>query len=284
MEFRTIVDIPRASWQIRPLERVLLIGSCFAGNMGERFLENKFRAVVNPFGTMYNPASVLHSVQRLAEKDGLPFSRDDAGVAIFTFGTNHVYILKQTNEIVDNCEKRPQKLFREEQLDVEACVQYMDAAIRTVQDKFPKVNIILTVSPIRYRKYGYHGSRLSKATLHLAVERVLGMYADKGKDGDAGCVEYFPAYEIIEDELRDYRFYAPDMLHPSQQAVEYVWQRFGETYFSDETVAFINRWNKVLADMNHRPIHPESETYKLFLDNLERRKAALRQAYPELEI
>ena len=111
MEFRTIVDIPESPWKIEPCERMLFIGSCFADNIGKRFTEEKFRAVVNPYGVMYNPASILHTVRRLTQDDAMPFSPDEQGTAVMTLGTNHVYILKETGEIVDNCQKRPQRLF-----------------------------------------------------------------------------------------------------------------------------------------------------------------------------
>lgn len=110
MDFRTIVNIPSARWQLTPCERMLFIGSCFADNLGHRFSEEKFRTMVNPFGVMYNPASILHTVERLAATNALPFSKTEPGTAVFTLGTNHVYILKETGEIVDNCQKRPQRL------------------------------------------------------------------------------------------------------------------------------------------------------------------------------
>lgn len=135
---------------------MLFVGSCFADEMGRRFAEEKFRTTVNPFGVMYNPASILHTVERLDEA---------FETVVLTLGTNHVYILKESGEIVDNCEKRPQQLFEERELSVDECADYLQKAIYVLRRHNPQVNIVLTVSPIRYRKYGYHGSQLSKATL-----------------------------------------------------------------------------------------------------------------------
>lgn len=268
MDFRTIVDIEPSPWKIEPCERMLFVGSCFADNIGKRFQEEKFRAVVNPYGVMYNPASIVHTVRRLIADDAMPFAESEAGTAFFTLGTNHVYILKETGEIVDNCRKRPQSLFEERELGVDECAGYLLQAVQLIHNRYPLVHCVFTVSPIRYRKYGYHGSRLSKATLLLAI--------------DNSKLAYFPSYEIMDDELRDYRFYKPDMLHPSEQAVDYIFERLGETYFSQATFEFMRKWKPVKEALAHRPFHPESEEYKLFMEKTTERLAALRKEYPEL--
>ena len=274
MDFRTIVDIPDPGFRIGPCEEMLFVGSCFATEIGHRFQEEKFRAVVNPYGVMYNPASILHTLQRLF----LPLSRgsqrgaDSYKTVFLTLGTNHVYRLRSTNEIVDNCEKRPQSLFTEEELSVEACADYLQQAITLLREQNPAVRIILTVSPIRYRKYGYHASQLSKATLLLAIQKVC--------VSPCQSVAYFPAYEIVNDELRDYRFYKPDMLHPSDQAVEYIWQRLSETYLSDEAKTFIQEWAPLKAALNHKPFDAESEEYKAFMHKTMLKVEALKEKYP----
>ena len=222
MEFRTIVDIPEPGFRIGPCEEILFVGSCFADSIGQRFREEGFPVTVNPYGTMYNPASILHTIERWTAQVKTVF---------LTLGTNHVYRLKETGEIVDNCEKRPAALFQEEELSVDACTDYLMQAVTLLRQVNPDIRIVLTVSPIRYRKYGYHGSQLSKATLLLAVERI--------RVNLCQSVAYFPAYEIVNDELRDYRFYKSDMLHPSEQTVEYIWQRLYVSYLSDEAKAFI---------------------------------------------
>ena len=173
MEFRTQVDIPKPGFLIEPREELLFVGSCFADSIGQRFVDNQFRAVVNPYGTMYNPASVLHTVERWLplqlEGDGGRLPR----IVFLTLGTNHVYRLKETGEIVDNCQKRPASLFQEEQLSVDECADYLQRTVTLLRSRRPDVHIVFTVSPIRYRKFGYHGSQLSKATLLLAVQKVI---------------------------------------------------------------------------------------------------------------
>ena len=303
MEFRTIVDIPDPGFRIEPCEEMLFVGSCFATEIGRRFQEEKFRAVVNPYGVMYNPASILHTIQRLSEgvpsdlqSDGNEYKDLQSAKTVFlTLGTNHVYRLKKTGEIVDNCEKRPQSLFTEEELSVEACADYLQQAITLLREKNPEVRIVLTVSPIRYRKYGYHASQLSKATLLLAadivcngqtrtdtdsINRMGGQTCQKSPNSPCQSVAYFPAYEIVNDELRDYRFYKPDMLHPSDQTVEYIWQRLSETYLSEEAKAFLQEWAPLKAALNHKPFDAESEEYKAFMHKTMLKVEALKKKYP----
>ena len=300
------------------------MGSCFADSIGARFREEGFPVTVNPFGTMYNPASILHTIEKLFTVDSLQFTDDysdgSEGLAsklsvnckpstvnckpstvnyktvFLTLGTNHVYRLKETGEIVDNCEKRPQSLFTEEELTVDACADYLQKAIAILRKKNPEVRIVLTVSPIRYRKYGYHGSQLSKATLLLAIEKLFTVDYYDGLEGLASkstvnckpstvnskpsTVNYFPAYEILNDELRDYRFYASDMLHPSQQTVDYIWERLVETYFSREAKAFLEEWRPLKQALGHKPFNPNSEAYKSLMDKTMLKMQELREKYP----
>ena len=272
MEFRTIVDIEEPGFRIEPCEEMLFVGSCFADKIGARFTDEKFRTIVNPYGVMYNPASILHTIQRIDK----PVS-----TAFLTLGTNHVYILKETNEIVDNCEKRPQSLFIERELSVDECADYLQQSIDLLRQLNPDIRIVITVSPIRYRKYGYHGSQLSKATLLLAVQKVI----DNCQLSTVNYqLNYFPAYEIINDELRAYRFYAEDMLHPSAQAVEYIWQRFSEVYLSDAAKAFIKEWQPIKAALNHKPFNPESQEYRIFMDKTMLKVAELQKKYPNFAV
>lgn len=280
MQFRTIVDIPAPKWKINPCERMLFVGSCFADNMGRRFRDEKFRGIANPYGVMYNPASILHTVERLVMGKALPFATEEAGTAVFTLGTNHIYILKETGKIVDNCQKMPQNLFEERELTIAECADYIRRAISVIHSRFPQVNIMLTVSPIRYRKYGYHSSQLSKATLLLAIDDVIKTHDTNG----CGNVAYFPSYEIVNDELRDYRFYEEDMLHPSAQAVDYIFERLGETYFSDETIEFLKAWKPIREAFTHKPFNPESTEYKSFRAKTEEKAKELQRRYPALEL
>ena len=266
MEFRTIVDIPTPEFTIEPQEKMLFVGSCFADNIGKRFVDEMFLATVNPLGVMYNPASILHTIQSI---------EDAPRVAFLTLGTNHVYILKETGEIVDNCRKRPARLFHEEELTVDDCAEYLQKAVDILNSRNKDVQVVVTVSPIRYAKYGYHGSQLSKATLQLA--------ADKLVKANANCT-YFPAYEIVNDELRDYRFYREDMLHPTDQAVEYIWQRLQETYLSNSAKDFIEKWKPLKEAIRHRPFNPDGAEYKAFANKTKENIAKLRLQYPLLPL
>ena len=247
MEFRTPVTIDKSPFAIDPCERMLFVGSCFADNIGSRFVDDKFRATVNPFGVMYNPASILHTVERYLAAETAEVAR----TAVFT------------------------RLFTERSLSVDECAAYLREVIARLRERRPDMRVILSVSPIRYAKYGFHGSAVSKATLLLAADEVA-------RQTDA-CI-YFPAYEIVCDELRDYRFYAPDMLHPSQQAVDYIWERFADTFFSSKTKAFMSEWLPIKAALNHRPFNPESAEHRVFIEKTQQRVATLKAHYPELEI
>ena len=267
MKFRTIVDIPKSSFSIDPFARMLFVGSCFADNMGKKFTTEKFNTLVNPYGVMYNPASVYHTIQRIS------FVPD---YAILTLGTNRVYILKETNEIVDNCRKQPQNLFREEQLSIEECVNYLSLAIDRLIELNKDIKIIVTLSPIRYAKYGFHGSQLSKATLLLASQQLLERYPDR--------VEYFPTYEIMNDELRDYRFYAADMLHPTEQAVDYIWERFSDTYFSQSTTDFITEWRPLKQALAHKELDATSNDFIKFKQSSIEKLNLIAKKYPLLDV
>ena len=281
MEFRTKIEIGKAGFQIGACEEVLLVGSCFAGEMGQRFKDNGFPTTVNPYGTMYNPASILHTLERLISEE-----RRIPRIVFLTLGTNHVYRLKETGEIVDNCEKRPAALFQEEELNIDECAEYLRKAVELLRAHQPEVQVVLTVSPIRYRKYGYHESQLSKATLLLAIEKAISSWhLAFGKQQTANsqqptALHYFPAYEIVMDELRDYRFYAADMLHPSEQAVAYVWEKLVAWCFSNETKVFMDEWRPIKEALQHRPFHPESEEYQRFMEKTQERLKAFQEKYP----
>lgn len=284
MIFRTKVDIPKAPFAIEPMERMLFVGSCFADNMGKRFQEEQFQTVINPYGVMYNPASILHTVEQFftvspsldseVKKETQPFT-----VAVLTLGTNHVYIEKATGKIVDNCQKRPQNLFDERDLSVEECADRLRKTIRLLREKNPQINIILTLSPIRYAKYGYHESQLSKATLLLSIEHVI-RETPQAPKGGVGELCYFPAYELVLDELRDYRFYQSDMLHPSPQAVDYIYERFADTFFSKATHCFIREWQPIKKALAHRPFNPDSDEYKDFIKKTQEKLRCFSEKYP----
>lgn len=297
--FRTPVEIAKPPFGIKPGQHILCVGSCFAQNIGQRFTDALFPTAVNPWGVMYNPVSILHTIQRIGSEysqqpDKAINSPSSAGeglaaamppdVAILTLGTNHVYRLKSTGEIVDNCQKRPANLFQEECLSVEQCVEALCQCVGILQQLNPEVKIVFTVSPIRYQKYGFHESQLSKATLLLAADKVVGQLqnADNAPHENGGIgsrIAYFPAYELLNDELRDYRFYASDMLHPSEQAVGYVWQRFVEAFFTTEACQYLKEWKPIRQALDHRPFHPDAPAYQQFMALTQQRLDAFKAKY-----
>ena len=291
MEFRTQVAIQEPPFRIEPCEEILFVGSCFADAIGQRFREEAFPVTVNPYGVMYNPASILHTVEKWkVERE--KWKEHTPNTAFLTLGTNHVYRLKETGEIVDNCEKRPVALFQEEQLSVDQCADYLRQAIDLLHSVNPDIHVVLTVSPIRYRKYGYHESQLSKATLLLAIEQLVATTpAGSLTDGQsvalripAGSVTYFPAYELILDELRDYRFYAADMLHPSAQAVEYIWERLVDSYFSPAAKDYLAEWRPLKQALAHKPFNPDSAEYRAFHEQTLSKLAEFKKKYPHLAL
>ena len=291
MEFRTQVAIQEPPFRIEPCEEILFVGSCFADAIGQRFREEAFPVTVNPYGVMYNPASILHTVEKWkVERE--KWKEHTPNTAFLTLGTNHVYRLKETGEIVDNCEKRPAALFQEELLSVDQCADYLRQSIDLLRSVNPDIHVVLTVSPIRYRKYGYHESQLSKATLLLAIEQLVATTpAGSLTDGQsvalripAGSVTYFPAYELILDELRDYRFYAADMLHPSAQAVEYIWERLVDSYFSPAAKDYLAEWRPLKQALAHKPFNPDSAEYRAFHEQTLSKLAEFKKKYPHLAL
>ncbi|MGI6222904.1 MAG: GSCFA domain-containing protein [Prevotella sp.] len=266
MQLQTPVEIIPPAWRIQPTDRLAFVGSCFADNIGARFVDDNFQAVVNPYGVMYNPISVLHTVV------GEPYPNDDVDalpldcdVAVISLGTNHVYEELSSGRIVDNCRKRPQREFRERMLDVEQCVEALRKAVESLRTRNEHVKVVFTVSPIRYRKYGFHESQLSKAVLLLAIDKLI-------TQEDIDNLYYFPSYEIVNDELRDYRFYQPDMLHPSEQAVDYIYQRFLQACFSDAAKQMVAEWRPIRQALAHKPFHPNNPEYQHFLAETKKRK------------
>ena len=279
MEFRTQVAIQEPPFRIEPCEEILFVGSCFADAIGQRFREEAFPVTVNPYDVMYNPASILHTVEKW-KMEREKWKEHTPNMAFLTLGTNHVYRLKETGEIVDNCEKRPAALFQEELLSVDQCADYLRQAIDLLRSVNPDIHVVLTVSPIRYRKYGYHESQLSKATLLLAIEKILNYQLSI-----VNCqLVYFPAYELILDELRDYRFYAADMLHPSAQAVEYIWERLVDSYFSPAAKDYLAEWRPLKQALAHKPFNPDSSEYRAFHEQTLSKLAEFKKKYPHLAL
>ncbi len=307
MEFRTKIDIPKYSFGISHNDRCLFIGSCFAENIGSKLTATKIPTSVNPTGILYNPISIRESIlnalsakkyaddnvflsggiwncfdfhSRFSNVDKnaciesinsasqtLKQEIETADIMFVTFGTAFIYELAENGRIVCNCHKQPEKNFNRRLLKVSEIVEAWADCIEKIMAVNPRLHIVFTVSPIRHWRDGAHQNQISKSTLHLAIGELNAKF---------GNTSYFPAYEIMMDELRDYRFYATDMVHPSETAVQYIWERFGEAFFSEKTKSAITRIEKITAAANHRPLNPQSDEYKKFcsrmLDEIEKLK------------
>jgi len=311
--FRTIVEIQPSPCKITYQDQIITLGSCFSENIGNK-LQNAFLLTdINPFGVLFNPVSIKNSIQMLLEnkrfcENDLFFDRSlwnsyahstmfsaptvdetlhkinsrietaikslkNASFLLITFGTAWVFENKETKEIVSNCHKQPSDKFQRYRLKVDDIIGDYIALIHKLNILYPDLKIIFTVSPIRHWKDGAHENNVSKATLLLAIDKLCACFP---------FVYYFPAYEIMMDELRDYRFYADDMFHPSEMAVNYIWQRFIETYFSSENRKLITRLEQLQKDLQHRPIHPDSIENSFFNYKIQDKKTNLKKEFPFL--
>lgn len=317
MQFTTPTHIAPLQPALRHSDRLLVVGSCFAEHIGSRLQQMKWSAVVNPFGVLYNPLSIAEALGRLM--DAKPYTEDDltlyphggwstwmhhsryahpdrsmalqlineslatgsqmlaqTDMLIITLGTAWVYRLKEDGRVVGNCHKVPEREFVRQRLSVDEIVETFVALLDRLWSANPGARVLLTVSPVRHLKDGLHGNQLSKATLLLAVDELCRRMPER-------CV-YFPAYEVLMDELRDYRFYAEDMAHPSKQAVDYVWERFVEHCTDEAAHAFMSEWSKVCRALEHRPFKPDSEQYRAFVRQNMLKIAELKEKYPYLEV
>ena len=311
MELLTKVQINPSETKIGYQDKILLLGSCFADNIGEKFGEHYFQATVNPFGTLYNPASIMKAITLSFEHDnkhyilqhnGLwhsmmhhgSFSHPDknellsrynesltimhnalqeASTIVVTFGTSWIYQME--GMVVANCHKMPADCFRRECMTVGRIIDMWLPLLVQIPNK----HWIFTVSPIRHIKDGLHANHLSKATLLQAIDTLI---VNARGLNPSSSYSYFPSYEIMLDELRDYRFYAEDMVHPSQVAVDYIWHRFVETYMTVDTQGEMRTLYQLWRDRHHRFLHPESEEAQTFAERIASRVQNLKEQYPWL--
>lgn len=305
--------------ELTPHTCVMLIGSCFADHIGQRLQQvlPTNNVCLNPHGTLYNPMSILKVVRSLMSADpaeaidsngyfsanentyrhwdyATSFSAptkaeledylskewhkakavfDKTNLLLITFSTDHVYCLNTAHQqmrIVANCHKQPSRMFNEQVADGQTMFNEWAEVLGNLQKLHPTAKVVFTLSPYRYAKYGMHENALSKARLLLLIDQLEKLFSN---------VTYFPAYEIINDELRDYRFYAEDMLHPSEQAVSYVWERFSQWAFSPKMHEYAKERAAIIRAFNHRPLHPEGEEYKRFVEHREEKKLAFEKKW-----
>lgn len=307
--FRTTLAPFQAPVPIRHEQRLLLLGSCFTEHIGQKLAERKFDALVNPFGIVYNPLSMVQCLTRLAaenqgfmaedffenaglwhswqhhgrfSKPALPEALEAANsayqtaaqhlkqtdVLLLTFGTADVFTLRESGQVVANNHKMPSAHFDSRRLSVSEIV---DNVLR-VAHLAP--HIILSISPVRHLRGGLMENQRSKATLLLACDEICRQVPH---------AQYFPAYELLLDDLRDYRFYAADMVHPSEVAIEYVWEFFSDTYFGQETRLLNQRLEKIRSAVAHRPFHPHTEQHRAFATTQLAAIAQLKKEMPALD-
>lgn len=311
MLFTTKIPVQKSSFPIDYDSKIMLLGSCFAENMGNKFDYFKFQATTNPFGIIFNAVSLeklirravqnrkftendiffhndlwhcyeVHSELSNSDKDAFLESLNDiirstnkqlndSTHIIITLGTSWVYRNIESNEIVANCHKVPQKQFTKELLSINQTEESLQNIISLIHSINPNCNFIFTVSPVRHIKDGFVENTLSKAhlvaALHSSISQLL-----------SSC--YFPAYEIMMDELRDYRFYAEDMLHPSQTAIDYIWIQFFENYISESHFGLMNEICSIQKGLQHRPFNPNTESHQKFLNQLDLKIQTIQNQYP----
>jgi hypothetical protein len=314
-DFRTIVPLPEYAFRISYHDQVLSMGSCFAEHIGNCLAERHFTSLLNPFGILYNPASIGQSLERLLQE--APFSAEEqfehqglwhtfwhhgifsapdkaqalerinrafrqaqafllsANRLIITLGTAFVFIYRASGEVAANCHKMPGSAFERRRLSTKEVLAALEPALLELKARQPSLEIILTVSPVRHIRDGLIENQRSKAALLLAAAELCQQH---------GFIHYFPAYEIMMDELRGYRFYAADMLHPSAEAVSYIWERLSQVCFDEPTRQLIAKIEKIRTASLHRPFHPQAPAHQQFLRQQLQQIEALERESPFLNL
>lgn len=317
MQFRTLIPISKTNNPIDYNSKIISIGSCFAENMAEKFDYFKFQNQTNPFGIIFNPVSIEKIISRIikeevyTEKDVFFYNErwhsyevhsdlsnsdrqelletlnkailetykylKEVTHIIITYGTSWVYRNIESDEIVANCHKVPQKQFSKELLSVDVIEKSIQNTIDLIQVLNPNIHFIFTVSPVRHVKDGFAENQLSKSHLFAGLHQVLKTHNSKLKSHN-----YFPSYEIMVDELRDYRFYAEDMLHPNQVAIDYIWHKFSENYISEDSILTMQEISEIQKSLRHRSFNPESEQHKKFLAKLQQKISVIQEKWTHI--
>jgi len=317
MELHLNYTPSRSLLDITHEDKIMLIGSCFAENIGKKLLENKFNCLINPNGILFNPASIaaaLHSYikpdkyqLRSGENNGLHFSYDHHGsfsysskaelekeikrsiaeahsflketkILIITLGSAFVYRRMEDATIVANCHKLPHNNFMKGMMYPDDIVSVQSELINELRDFNPELRIIYTISPVKYLRDGLVGNSISKSSLIQAVHRKVAATSNP----KSTLLNYFPAYELVTDDLRDYRFYKEDMAHPNEQAINYVWEKFSDCYFNEETKKLNQKIKEVTLAVNHRPLKADSVKHSEFINTITKKCTDLENSYPFL--
>lgn len=313
MQLQTSVPVESQEPKINYESDLVLMGSCFVENMGGKMKYYNFKSLTNPFGIVFNPWSLVNLLERAVNQrmfslkdiffangrwhsyevhsvcshpEQEVFLQDlnrqvkelhakikEASHIVLTLGTSWVYRHKETDRVVANCHKQPGQLFEKELLDIEEIVLQLEKADHLLKGVNPDSKLIATVSPVRHVKDGLAENQRSKAHLIAGLHQFL---------QNAASWSYFPSYEILMDELRDYRFYAGDMLHPSPLAVDIIWSRFKDAWVDEKAEEVMLKVDRIRKALQHRPFDPEGEAHQRFLAKMAREKAALLSAYPHM--
>jgi hypothetical protein len=314
-KFQTFVEIPKYSWQTGYSQKIIFMGSCFTENVGNRMETLKYDVDINPFGILYNPVSVAGGLRILLQhkefrSEDLIFANGlwhsfshhgrfssanenealelinsrikssadflkNAGFLFITFGTAWIYKFKKTGQPVSNCHKIPAKEFERIRLNVDEIVDDYRELLTEIRKINPSLKVVFTVSPIRHWKDGAIENQRSKAVLLLAIDELI------NESGDDFCA-YFPSYEIVMDELRDYRFYAEDMIHISDVAVEHIWEKFQSAMIDKESQQVAARVQKIVKAAGHKPIHKNTPEYNQFMLQMKNQIAEMESKYKHL--
>lgn len=315
MQFTTKIPIQKFQIPITYESKLMAFGSCFAENMSEKLDYFKFQNTTNPFGIIFNPVSIEKLVNRIVNK--IEFTEKDIffhndlwhcyevhselsnpnkeefinklNIVInknhfqisklthfqITYGTSWIYRNNESNQIVANCHKVPQKQFSKEILSIETIEKSIQNTIQLIQKVNPNCNFIFTISPVRHIKDGFIENSLSKSHLITALQKSINKQPE--------TINYFPSFEIMMDELRDYRFYGEDMLHPNQTAINYIWERFSENFISVESQKVMEEVDSIQKSLLHRSFNPNSESHKKFLDKLKTKIQMLQSQFPFMQ-
>ena len=323
MQFTTKIPVQKSSFPIDYDSKIMLLGSCFAENMGNKFDYFKFQATTNPFGIVFNAVSLeklirrsvenrkftesdiffhndlwhcyeVHSELSNSDKDSFLESLNDiirstnkqlndSTHIIITLGTSWVYRNIESKEIVANCHKVSQKQFTKELLSIHQTEESLQSIISLIHSVNPNCNFIFTVSPVRHIKDGFTENTLSKAHLIAAIHSVLNQKFSTSLELTKKNKNYFPSYEIMMDELRDYRFYSEDMLHPNQTAIDYIWIQFFENYVSESVFGLMNEICSIQKGLQHRPFNPNTESHQKFVLTLEEKMKRINERLPTIQ-
>lgn len=318
MKLFSKIPIPKSNHPIDYHSQVMAFGSCFAENMGAKFQHYKFQSTTNPFGILFHPLAIekvidfalsekkftpedvfyhnerwhcfdAHSQLSHPSQEGLLQNLNEAlqitkqnltkaSHCIITLGTAWVYKHNESNQIVANCHKVPQKEFEKQLLSIQQIEESLEKIINKVKKFNPKIYFIFTISPVRHLKDGFVENQLSKAHLVSALHSFL---VHKILLTGVGWA-YFPSYEILMDELRDYRFYADDLIHPSELAIDIIWQRFSEVYFTKATFEIMIEVGSIQKGMQHKPFNPSSEEHVKFLKQINIKIEALKKRFQHI--